>query len=152
MKRIISFISIFMCMTVYVFSNNNRGNTFIFFNQSFMITPNMADLNDTLLVELRTGNAKNIARFFGSNITLSILNEDGLYSKYQAEMLLQGFLSKNKPSAVKLLQKITNKTNYSYYVYQLSSNKNLFRVFIKISLSKSGQTIEEFRVEKQASK
>ncbi|MNL03361.1 hypothetical protein D3C87_1238970 [compost metagenome] len=152
MKRIISFISIFMCMTVYVFSNNTRGNTFIFFNQSFMITPNMADLNDTLLVELRTGNAKNIARFFGSNITLSILNEDGLYSKYQAEMLLQGFLSKNKPSAVKLLQKITNKTNYSYYVYQLSSNKNLFRVFIKISLSKSGQTIEEFRVEKQASK
>lgn len=83
-----------MCMTVYVFSNNNRGNTFIFFNQSFMITPNMADLNDTLLVELRTGNAKNIARFFGSNITLSILNEDGLYSKYQAEMLLQGFYPK----------------------------------------------------------
>lgn len=152
MKRIIFFISIFMCMGLCVFANHMRGNNTILCHQSFMMTPNMADMNDTLLIELKTGNAKNIARFFASSITLSILNEDGLYSKFQAEMLLQGFFSKNKPSAVKLLQKITNKTNYSYYVYQLSSNKNLFRVFIKINLSKSGQTIEEFRVEKQASK
>lgn len=112
----------------------------------------ISDINDALLLQLKAGNAKNIARYFATNLTLSILSEDGQYSKFQAEMILQSFFSKNKPGAVKLIQKITNKTNYSYYVYQLTSDKNLFRVFVKISSAKTSQTIEEFRVEKQASK
>lgn len=112
----------------------------------------ISDINDALMLQLKAGNAKNIARYFAANLTLSILSEDGQYSKFQAEMILQSFFSKNKPGAVKLIQKITNKTNYSYYVYQLTSNKNLFRVFVKISSAKTSQTIEEFRVEKQASK
>lgn len=134
-----------MRISAYNFEENNRTPM----HETSVFT---ADLNDVLMLQLRAGNAKNIARYFATNVTLSILNEDGQYSKFQAEMLLESFFSKNKPGSVKLIQKITNKTNYSYYVYQLTSNKNLFRVFVKISSAKSTQTIEEFRVEKQASK
>ncbi|MEJ5146651.1 MULTISPECIES: DUF4783 domain-containing protein [Sphingobacterium] len=129
-------------------ANNIDKNYLPMYESSLFIS----DINDALMLQLKAGNAKNIARYFATNVTLSILSEDGQYSKFQAEMLLESFFSKNKPGAVKLIQKITNKTNYSYYVYQLTSNKNLFRVFVKISSAKSTQTIEEFRVEKQASK
>ena len=129
-------------------ANNIEKNSLPRYESSLFIS----DINDALMLQLKAGNAKNIARYFATNVTLSILSEDGQYSKFQAEMLLESFFSKNKPGAVKLIQKITNKTNYSYYVYQLTSNKNLFRVFVKISSAKSTQTIEEFRVEKQASK
>jgi len=128
-------------------SNIDKNNLPMYESSLFI-----SDINDALMLQLKAGNAKNIARYFATNVTLSILSEDGQYSKFQAEMLLESFFSKNKPGAVKLIQKITNKTNYSYYVYQLTSNKNLFRVFVKISSAKSTQTIEEFRVEKQASK
>ncbi|MFD2904039.1 DUF4783 domain-containing protein [Sphingobacterium anhuiense] len=130
-------------------SANNIDKNNLPMNESSLF---ISDINDALMLQLKAGNAKNIARYFATNVTLSILSEDGQYSKFQAEMLLESFFSKNKPGAVKLIQKITNKTNYSYYVYQLTSNKNLFRVFVKISSAKSTQAIEEFRVEKQASK
>ncbi|TCR14609.1 uncharacterized protein DUF4783 [Sphingobacterium sp. JUb78] len=137
-----------MCITMRISANNIDKNNLPMYESSLFIS----DINDALMLQLKAGNAKNIARYFATNVTLSILSEDGQYSKFQAEMLLESFFSKNKPGAVKLIQKITNKTNYSYYVYQLTSNKNLFRVFVKISSAKSTQTIEEFRVEKQASK
>ncbi|MNL29141.1 hypothetical protein D3C87_1508160 [compost metagenome] len=137
-----------MCITMRISANNIDKNYLPMYESSLFIS----DINDALMLQLKAGNAKNIARYFATNVTLSILSEDGQYSKFQAEMLLESFFSKNKPGAVKLIQKITNKTNYSYYVYQLTSNKNLFRVFVKISSAKSTQTIEEFRVEKQASK
>jgi hypothetical protein len=134
---------------MHISANNLEENSSIAMNEPSVF---ISDMNDVLMLQLKAGNAKNIARHFATNVTLSILSEDGQYSKFQAEMLLESFFSKNKPGAVKLIQKITNKTNYSYYVYQLISNKNLFRVFVKISSAKSTQTIEEFRVEKQASK
>lgn len=137
-----------MCITMRISANNIDKNNLPMNESSLFIS----DINDALMLQLKAGNAKNIARYFATNVTLSILSEDGQYSKFQAEMLLESFFSKNKPGAVKLIQKITNKTNYSYYVYQLTSNKNLFRVFVKISSAKSTQAIEEFRVEKQASK
>lgn len=137
-----------MCITMRISASNIDKNNLPMYESSLFIS----DINDALMLQLKAGNAKNIARYFATNVTLSILSEDGQYSKFQAEMLLESFFSKNKPGAVKLIQKITNKTNYSYYVYQLTSNKNLFRVFVKISSAKSTQTIEEFRVEKQASK
>lgn len=137
-----------MCITMRISANNIDKNNLPLYESSLFIS----DISDALMLQLKAGNAKNIARYFATNVTLSILSEDGQYSKFQAEMLLESFFSKNKPGAVKLIQKITNKTNYSYYVYQLTSNKNLFRVFVKISSAKSTQTIEEFRVEKQASK
>ncbi|WP_081918369.1 DUF4783 domain-containing protein [Sphingobacterium sp. ML3W] len=152
MKKITLIICLSVCMFMHLFVNNNSGYAKVCYHSPYILAPDMSDMNDALLLHLRAGSAKNLARFFGSNVTLSILNEDGLYSKFQGEMLLQSFFSKNKPSTVKLLQKITNKTNYSYYVYQLTSNKNSFRLFVKVSLSKNIETIEEFRVEKQASK
>jgi hypothetical protein len=138
-----------MCIIVPISANSKEANVSVYLYKSSAL---ISDVNDALLLQLKAGNAKNIARYFAPNVTLSILKEDGQYSKFQAEMLLQSFFSKNKPSAAKLIQKITNKTNYSYYVYQLTSNKSLFRVFVKISSSKNGDTIEEFRLEKQASK
>lgn len=138
-----------MCMIVRISASSNEMNGNV---HGYTLSVLTTDINDTILLQLKAGNAKNIARYFANNVTLSLLSEDGQYSKFQAEMLLQSFFSKNKPGGVKLIQKITNKSNYSYYVYQILSNKNSFRVFVKVNSSKSGQTIEEFRIEKQASK
>ncbi|UIR57609.1 DUF4783 domain-containing protein [Sphingobacterium sp. SRCM116780] len=151
MKKIIFFISLSICMSIHLFASDERRDNPIF-NLNNLSIDFSSDINDALLSQLKVGNAKNIARYFASSMTLSILNEDGLYSKFQAEMLLNDFFSKNKPNSVKLLQKITNNSNYNYYVYSLSSNKSLFRIFVKVSSAKNAETIEEFRVEKQAAK
>ena len=138
-------------MSVHLFASDERRESHVF-NLNNLSTDLSSDINDALLSQLKAGNAKNIARYFASSMTLSILNEDGLYSKFQAEMLLNDFFSKNKPNSVKLVQKITNNSNYNYYVYSLSSNKSSFRIFVKVSSTKKAETVEEFRVEKQAAK
>ncbi|MFU1855456.1 hypothetical protein BWD42_10705 [Sphingobacterium sp. CZ-UAM] len=108
----------------------------------------LGSISEELKTYLREGNAKNIAKYFGSNLTLSLLGENGVYTKYQSEIMLGSFFNQHKPKTVKLTQASNANNGYQYFTFSLASEQANYRVFIKIGAGSNNQTIEELRIDK----
>ncbi len=108
----------------------------------------LGSISEELKTYLREGNAKNIAKYFGSNLTLSILGENGVYTKYQSEIMLGTFFNQHKPKTVKLTQASNANNGYQYFTFSLATEQANYRIFIKIGAGSNNQSIEELRVDK----
>ena len=105
------------------------------------------DVGLELLGALKANNAKNIAAMFSQNVSLSIKNDSGHYSKFQAEVLLSDFFRSAKALETKQVQR-TNRSGSSFYiVYQMKTSQGSFRVFAKFNQSGGEATITELRIE-----
>ena len=105
------------------------------------------DVGLELLGALKSNNAKNIAELFSQNVSLSIKNDSGHYSKFQAEVMLNDFFRSTKTTEVKQVQR-TNRSSASFYiVYQMKTSQGAYRVFAKFNQSRGEATIAELRIE-----
>jgi len=95
---------------------------------------------------LKVGNAKKLSNAFAGNLTLSVKKDDGTYTKFQAELLLEDFFRSNKVEQLKRLQCVNNAPN-SYIVFSLKTNKSTYRVFIKLSTVNKRFQVVELRIE-----
>ncbi len=108
----------------------------------------LGSISEELKAYLKDGNAKNMAKYFGSNLTLSILGENGVYTKYQSEIMLGTFFNQHKPKVVKLTQASNANNGYQYFTFSLATEQTSYRVFVKIGAGSSNQLIEELRIDK----
>ena len=88
---------------------------------------------DQISNALKTGNTTEIAKYFKSNIDLSILGEDDLYSKEDATRMIGNFLKKHQPSDFKILHQGNSKKGLEYTIGALSTNTGNFRVSFYIN-------------------
>ncbi|MFD1769042.1 DUF4783 domain-containing protein [Sphingobacterium suaedae] len=95
---------------------------------------------------LKLGDAKRVSTYFSTNVSLSVKRDEGNYTKFQAELLLDEFFRANKVTHIKEVQKISNASN-SFVVFSLKSNTNTFRVFIKFTQTNKDFQISELRIE-----
>ena len=95
---------------------------------------------------LKAGDAKALSRTFDTNLSLSIKKEEGVYTKFQAELLLQDFFRLNKVSELKEDQKVNNSSN-NFVVYRLISGTSVYRVFVKFSQNNRSAQVVELRIE-----
>ncbi len=95
---------------------------------------------------LKTGSAKKISSTFAGTVNLSVKRDEGSYTKFQAELLLDEFFRSNKPEQLKEVQRVNNSSN-SYIVFSLKSNKSTYRVFVKLAQSSTKFQVVEMRVE-----
>jgi len=74
-------------------------------------------------------------------------DDENLYSKTQAGLILDRFFSQNKPTSVKVLHKVNSSQNYVFGVIILNTQKGPYR--IAVTLKQTGNTSEliEMRVE-----
>jgi len=106
-----------------------------------------SDVALELLGALKANNAKSVANMFGQNVSLSIKNDSGYYSKFQAEVILSDFFRTSKTQEVKQVQR-TNRSNSNFYiVYQIKTNQGSYRVFVKFVQSGGEAQINELRIE-----
>ena len=106
-----------------------------------------SDVGLEILGALKANNAKNVANFFGQNVSLSIKNDSGYYSKFQAEVILSDFFRLTKTSEVKQVQRTNSSNNSFYIVYQIKTNQGSYRVFVKLVQSGGDAQIYELRIE-----
>ncbi len=52
-----------------------------------------ADIADDVAAAIRTGNAKEISKYFADNVDLKVLEQENIYSKAQAELILKDFFA-----------------------------------------------------------
>ena len=107
----------------------------------------VADMSDELIVHVKAGNAKEIAKYLAGTVELTILSDENVYSKVQAEAILKDFFAKHQPSSVKLLHKITSNPNYRYTVLVLNTTNGAYRVSFTIKNTGGTFLVSEIRIE-----
>ncbi len=108
-----------------------------------------AQTEENITAALKTGNSKEIAKHFGSNVNLKILNQEDIYSKNQAEMILKDFFAKNPVKNYVAKHNGTSKNGAQYTIGTLSTSNGNFRTYYFIKKNPDGVQIQEFRIENE---
>jgi hypothetical protein len=108
------------------------------------------DIYDEIANAIRSGDSKQIASYFSNNIDLTILNQEDVYSKAQAELIVKDFLSKNSPKSFSILHKGSSKEGTIYAIGNLSTiNGKTFRVSFFVKMTSGKYMLQELRFETQ---
>jgi hypothetical protein len=119
--------------------------TGIFLTLTLMLSA--APISDDLVKALKTGNSEEISRHFGTSVDLSIPNNEGVYSKIQAKLILKTFFLKNKPSNFSIVHNGDSKNNSFYSIGNLTTAKGNFRTYILYKEVDKKITILELKIE-----
>ena len=110
----------------------------------------VADNFDDLLQALRNGNAKEIVKNFNANIELTLLDNEGIYSKQQAEQMLRSFSTKYPAKQVNFQHKGASGQGAQYAIANYESSNGKFRAYVFMKDAGNGQlNIHEFRIERE---
>ena len=110
----------------------------------------LADIADDISGALKSGNTKEISKYFNTNVSLTIgktVLEDN-YSKVQAEQILTEFFSKNTPKVFNILQKGGSRDGSKYAIGLMETKQGaLFRTYFVIKNVSGQNYIVELRLE-----
>jgi len=106
------------------------------------------DLYEDVSSAIRSGNSKQIASYFGSTVDLTILSQEEVYSKTQAELVLRDFFSKNPPKSFSILHKGSSKEGTLYAIGNMTTtNGAVFRTSFFLRKADDKYLIQELRFE-----
>jgi hypothetical protein len=124
--------------------------TLAFISLFLSFTKSGPDLSEEIAGAIRTGNAATISKYFSSSVDLKILEQENIYSKAQAELIIKEFFVKHVPKAFNIAHKSALKNDSQFAIGTLETGTGKFRVnFVMKSASASagGTTITQFRIE-----
>ncbi|MFL5763304.1 MAG: DUF4783 domain-containing protein [Bacteroidia bacterium] len=105
------------------------------------------DLIDDIAAAIRSGNPKNISKFFIENVDMKIIDQDAIYSKQQAEMILKDFFSKHAVKSYTTIHKSEPKAGSQYVIGSLETASGKFRTYFLIKTTGASTLIQQFRIE-----
>ena len=104
-------------------------------------------LTNSIRAALRAGNAKELVRNFANNVNITVKKQDGLYSRFQAELIIEDFFRTNPVKKKKKKKKVLTTPINFFVVYSLKTNTANYRVFVKFSEIDKEAKVVEFRLE-----
>lgn len=115
---------------------------------SFMMTDVLGEIEQEIYLGLKEGNAKRIAAYFADNVSITLKNDTGYYSKFQSEMVLRDFLKNCRASEVKQIQGTNKNSKQNYRTYEFITSSQTFRVFVRFTTTEGHEIyIAELRIE-----
>lgn len=106
------------------------------------------DIPEAISSAFKAGNSKELVKHFNSNIELVILENEDVYSKNQAEMILRDFFDKNPPKNFAILHQ-GGKNGSKYAIGDLTTSKGNFRVYFLLKKREESFLIHQLRIEKE---
>ncbi len=107
----------------------------------------LADQIDRIAGFLQAGQAHELAKASAANVELSILGDEKVVSKTQAEVMLNAFFTGNKPASAKIIHRMDTNPNLLYAVVQLRTSGGNFRVSYSLKNNNGNQELTELRIE-----
>lgn len=104
------------------------------------------DVIDSISTYLKTANSRDFAKLFASSVSISIMDEEGQHTRAQSEVIIRNFLSRNKPSGLKELHRLTSNPGFKIAVYKLSANSKSYRVMVSLAESDNKFQVSEIRI------
>jgi len=110
-----------------------------------------AQVPNDIIVSFETGNSKLLSGFFNQNVELVVMDNDNVYSKAQAEQIVNNFFSSFTPVEENAFTIIHNsgKQGAKSVIGKLKTNKGNFRVYFLLKEDGSKEYIHQLRIEKQ---
>jgi hypothetical protein len=106
-----------------------------------------ADPIDKIADLIRHGNIHDLAKQFAPNVEIAIPDNENVYTKAQAEIILDKFFSQNKLRSVKMLHKVTSNPFYRFGVLIVSTDKGPYRIAYTLKDTGGSLLIIELRIE-----
>ncbi len=101
---------------------------------------------DDVIGSIRTGNAAQVAKFFDSNVEISMPDKSNSYSKSQAEMVLKDFFATNPVKGFEVIHKGEN-AGSQYCIGTLQTKNGAYRTTIFMKQKGDAQVLQELRFE-----
>jgi hypothetical protein len=106
------------------------------------------DPTDQIVAAVKTGNAKEIAKFFADNIDLAVPPDtDEFFSRSQAEQILKKFFETHAPKNFTITQKGKTQLGIEYRIGTLETANGTFRVNINMRPVGDAFQINQFRID-----
>ena len=127
-----------------------RTTVQVFLIISFLVVAGyaQAQIPDKIIESFKDGNAKTLAEFFNQNVELVVLDNDNVYSKAQAQQIVNKFFTNNTPESFNVIHK-GGKEGASYVIGNLKTQNGSFRVYFLLKTSDGKEFIHQLRIEKQ---
>jgi hypothetical protein len=106
-----------------------------------------AAVPDAIVLAFKTGSSKELGKYLNANVELAILENEDVYSKTQAELLLKDFFLKHTPTNFIIIHE-GGKEGSRYAIGTLSTNKGDFRVYFLLKTQQGNSVIHQLRIEK----
>jgi hypothetical protein len=107
------------------------------------------DSFDNIAGAMRAGQVSGLTQFFSSSVELTLLDNEGIYSKQQAEQMLRTFFNQHPPKSVTIQHKGSSGqgAKYAIIIYEASNGK--FRSYIFMKDNGKGMQVNEFKLERE---
>ncbi|MCY1720263.1 DUF4783 domain-containing protein [Prolixibacteraceae bacterium Z1-6] len=109
------------------------------------------NIPNDIVLSLRTGNAKLLSGYFNQNVELVVLDNDNVYSKAQAQQIVNNFFINFRPLGENAFNVIHDggKADAKYVIGKLKTEKGDFRVYFLLKKNEGKEYIHQLRIEKQ---
>jgi len=124
----------------------------LFILSFLVVQPKSADPVDKTVALLKQSNWTELYKTFAPSIDLAVLGESDIYAKDQAIVILNSFLSKNQPLAVKLIHTVNSNADLKFAVVMLSSKNGNYRTSISLRNNNGTFQINELHIETETPK
>ncbi|MEA3318026.1 MAG: DUF4783 domain-containing protein [Bacteroidota bacterium] len=101
-----------------------------------------------ITIAFKVGNAKELARYFNNNIELVILDKEDVYSKAQAEQIIDNFFTDHFPKTFKIIHQ-GGKDESQFAIGKLVTFNGTFRVYVLLKTKNEKAFIHQLRIEKE---
>src|SRR6185295_452443 len=105
------------------------------------------DVIDDIAGAIRTGNPKSISSYFIENVDLKVIDQEDVYSKQQAEMILKNFFTKHPVKTFSIAHKSVEKNGSQYIIGTLETANGKFRTYFLIKTTGGKTLIQQFKIE-----
>lgn len=104
---------------------------------------------ENIVAALKSGSPAEIARYFQSNVELSLQNGATSYNKSQAQEVLTNFFSKHSFRSYSVLHQGASPEGAKYVIGTLITSDKTYRVYMYAVTDKNSLNIKELRFEEE---
>ena len=149
MKKII--VILLLTLANVIFAQPVSGDIEMIEIDSLSATPSPIQTQQSFEVNITTGFKTNVAAkialYFGENIELSLLGKTNLYSKSQAEQVLQHFFVDHKTKEFTVLHKGTSQASQYMICELITTEGKKYRVTITTKTEGAKLTMTSLRID-----
>jgi len=109
----------------------------------------IADIFDDIALAIKSGNYREVSKYFGTRVELKINSTEDIYSKTQAELILRDFFENNPPVNFSIKHKSASTKGLQYIIGYLQSTTGKFRTYILFKEIEGKLYIQELQFEKE---
>ncbi|OFX20560.1 MAG: hypothetical protein A2041_06745 [Bacteroidetes bacterium GWA2_31_9b] len=99
-------------------------------------------------IAFKVGNAEELARFFNNTIELVILDKEDVYSKLQAQQIIDNFFTDHFPKSFEIIHQ-GGKEESKFAIGKLVTFNGTFRVYFLLKLKDDQPFIHQLRIEQE---